>query len=141
MQYVGVACSVGMAVQLPLILRSLADSLAFVPASDLPIKIDKDFLSWMGSIPYAHIPEHAMNWWASKAARKLPGALFARVDFGTVFGDISENTRGRPFTDHPDSAAPTVACGPLCDVPRVAGLVHPGHGKPDWVAEHLRRKP
>ncbi len=73
MQYVGVACSVGMAVQLPLILRSLADSLAFVPASDLPIKIDKDFLSWMGSIPYAHIPEHAMNWWASKAARKLPG--------------------------------------------------------------------
>ncbi len=56
MQYVGVACSVGMAVQLPLILRSLADSLAFVPASDLPIKIDKEFLSWMGSIPYAHIP-------------------------------------------------------------------------------------
>lgn len=68
MQYVGVASSVGLPVEVPLIVRSLADSLAFIPAGDLPIKIDKDFLAWMGSIPYAHIPEHGMNWWASKAA-------------------------------------------------------------------------
>ncbi len=73
MQYVGVASSVGLPVQVPLMLRSLADSLAFVPESDLPIKIDKDFLAWMGSFPYVAIPEHGMNWWASKAARKLAG--------------------------------------------------------------------
>ncbi len=113
MQYVGVATSVGLPVQVPLILRSLADSLAFIPASDLPIKIDKDFLSWMGSIPYVHIPEHGMNWWASKAARKIAGHHLQDSTLELcleIYRQTHENVRPRITLTPPPKPLPVARC-------------------------------
>ena len=113
MQYVGVASSVALPLQVPLMLRSLADSLAFVPVSDLPINIDKDFLSWMGSIPYAHIPEHGMNWWASKAARKLPGHHLKASTLDLcleIYRQTHTNVRPRITLTPPAKPLPTARC-------------------------------
>ncbi len=73
MKYLGVASAVGVPCDVPLVLRSLANSLAFLTPAEFPIPIDKDFLSWLGASFYVRIPEHAMDWWSSKAARKLQG--------------------------------------------------------------------
>ena len=113
MQYVGVASSVGLPVEVPLILRSLADSLAFIPAAELPINIDKDFLSWMGSIPYAHIPEHGMNWWASKAARKLPGHHLQESTLELcleIYRKTHANVRPQVKLTPPPKPLPTARC-------------------------------
>ena len=113
MQYVGVASSVGLPVEVPLIVRSLADSLAFIPAGDLPIKIDKDFLAWMGSIPYAHIPEHGMNWWASKAARKLDGHLMQQSTLDLcleIYRKTHANVRPRIKLTPPAKPLPAARC-------------------------------
>lgn len=77
MKYVGIASSVGLPVEIPFVVRCLADSMAFLMPEDFPIKIDKEFMSWLGSTYYAHLPEHALSWWETKAtikaARQLSG--------------------------------------------------------------------
>ncbi len=49
MKYLGVASAVGVPCDVPLVLRSLANSLAFLTPAEFPIPIDKDFLSWLGA--------------------------------------------------------------------------------------------
>ncbi len=67
----------------------------------------------MGSFPYVAIPEHGMNWWASKAAPKARRTSFARLNLGTLLGDYRQthaNVRPQITLTPPPKPLPAARC-------------------------------
>ena len=77
LSYVGVASSIGLAVELPIILRSLADSLALVDEKMLPLNFDQDFLLMLDIGAHNDdndsqvVKKYERSWWIGKKPRNL----------------------------------------------------------------------
>ncbi|KAF8952217.1 hypothetical protein BDZ97DRAFT_2066652 [Flammula alnicola] len=68
MSYIGIATGVGQIVEVPIILRSLADSLAMVSDADLPVEFDSAFIATLdvGTTEEQFgrvVKEYHLSWW------------------------------------------------------------------------------
>ena len=83
MSYVGIATSLGLVIEVPMVLRSLSVSLAAAPNADLPIPFDLGFIAMLDSGTNNSefnriVKSYVMAWW--KGTRKLTdgGTLTAK---------------------------------------------------------------
>lgn len=82
MSYVGVATSVGQVIDVPIVLRSLAESLAPVPAAKLPITYDLGLIATLdcGTNEEQHgrvVNSYALTWWRGTRRPAEGGTLDA----------------------------------------------------------------
>jgi len=77
LSYIGMATAVGRSVEIPIILRSLTDSMAVLPEHELPLAIHPNFLATLDIGAYEEdnkcqvIKGYDLSWWTGQKPRDL----------------------------------------------------------------------
>ena len=72
LSYVGIASAIGQIIDIPIIIRSLADSICFLDDEDFPINFDEDFLRTLDiGKPDRAIITFERAWWNGRKPRSL----------------------------------------------------------------------
>ena len=83
MSYVGIATSLGLVIEMPMVLQSLSVSLAAAPNADLPIPFDLGFIAMLDSGTNDSefnriVKSYAMAWWKGAHKPTDGGTLTAK---------------------------------------------------------------
>jgi len=77
LSYIGMATAIGWSVEISIILRSLADSMAVLPENELPLAIHPDFLATLNIRAYEEdnkcqvVKGYNLSWWTGQKPRDL----------------------------------------------------------------------
>jgi hypothetical protein len=88
MSYIGIATLLGRPIEIPIIIRSLADSMALVHDDDLPLNFDSGLLSTLDIGAHTNdnkskiVGSYEHNWWTGRKARDLKNVQ--KLDASTV---------------------------------------------------------
>ena len=109
MSYVGIATSLGLVIEVPMVLRSLSVSLVAAPNADLPIPFDLGFIAMLDSgtnnLEFNRIVKsYAMAWWKG-AHKPADGGTLTAKNLEKCLEQhhclLLETMDGKPMPEHP----------------------------------------